>query len=221
MIRPRTTALLTVAALVGGLVLGIGAGDVVDTLLFPRLHMAGRVIAGIVALSIIARAGFLWGRRLATSFGHADPVRAGRVAAPFLGLPVIAVGAGFAALEPFAVARGGELGMPNHAVYTILFVPATLLVAAIGSFGLGLALRDRMLGARLALGAAPAAAGAFLLVAAFMYAIGWRVGEPHAAERATMLVVTFLGFTAAALAAGAVIGRVLVSDFVGLVRSRA
>ncbi|HYN82519.1 MAG TPA: hypothetical protein VES88_13535 [Gemmatimonadaceae bacterium] len=36
---------------------------------------------------------------------------------------------------------------------------------------------------------------------------GWRVGAPNAPKRATMLVVTFVSATSAALAAGAVIRR--------------
>jgi hypothetical protein len=46
------------------------------------------------------------------------------------------------------------------------------------------------------------AAIAFFIVASLMYALGWRIGEPGAGRRATMLVVTALSATAAALAAG-------------------
>jgi hypothetical protein len=39
-----------------------------------------------------------------------------------------------------------------------------------------------------------------------MYALGWRVGAPNAGRRATMLVVTALSASAAAIAAGGAIG---------------
>jgi len=204
-------ALSTGAALMDNLILRINIGTSIDTLAHPLLEMAGRVLAGVGALAIVYAAAFRWGRRTAQSSGAADAPRAGRLAALFFGLPVILAGAGLAALEPIAVERGGQLGLQIHAVYTVLFVSATLLVASAGSYGLGLGLRDRGLGARLALRAGPVAAGAFLLVAAIMYALGWQVGAPHAGERATMLVVTFLGLSAAALVAGTVIGRNLPS----------
>ncbi len=54
--------------------------------------------------------------------------------------------------------------------------------------------------------AGSASALAFFLVTVFMYAIGWRVGGADAGRRATMLVVTALSATAAALGGGAGIG---------------
>jgi len=62
---------------------------------------------------------------------------------------------------------------------------------------------------RLASAAAPSAAIAFLVVASLMYVLGWRIGEPGAARRATMLVVSALSVAAAALAAGWALGRKL------------
>jgi hypothetical protein len=127
----------------------------------------------------------------------------------FVGIPLIAVGGGLAPLEPAAVRIANGWGLPIHAAYLGLFVPATFIVAALGSFGLGRGLRDKRLGLRLASVAAPAAAIAFLIVASLMYAIGWRIGEPDAGRRATMLVVSALSATAAAFAAGGAIGRKL------------
>jgi len=64
---------------------------------------------------------------------------------------------------------------------------------------------------RLSARAALAAVIAFLAVDVLMYALGWRVGAPNAAKRATMLVVTMLSASAAAIAAGAAIGAMLES----------
>jgi hypothetical protein len=96
-----------------------------------------------------------------------------------------------------------------HAVYTLVFVPATALIAASGAYALGQALRDWRFGIRLSLVAGVSAAVAFLLSALLMAALGWRVGAPRAAERATMLVVTAVGAAAAAILAGGAIGYVL------------
>ena len=97
--------------------------------------------------------------------------------------------------------------MPIHLVYRLLFIPAAFVVAAAGAFALGCGLRDARLGASLAAWAGLGAASAFLLINLLMDALGWRVGAPHAAERATMLVVSLLSATAAAIAAGATIGE--------------
>jgi hypothetical protein len=59
---------------------------------------------------------------------------------------------------------------------------------------------------RLAANAGAAALLTFLAVDLLMYALGWRVGAPNAGRRATMLVVTALSASAAAIAAGGAIG---------------
>jgi hypothetical protein len=50
---------------------------------------------------------------------------------------------------------------------------------------------------------------AFLLVNLVMYQLGYKVGAPGAAERATMLTVMMAGSLGAALAGGAAIGVLL------------
>ena len=65
---------------------------------------------------------------------------------------------------------------------------------------------SRRLGARLAVSAGVAALVTFLAVDLLMYSLGWRVGAPNAARRATMLVVTVISASAAAVTAGAAIG---------------
>jgi hypothetical protein len=205
----RRVATLTVTTLIGGLVVGVGVGAGIDGLVSRHSLIVGRTLAGIAALGIVFAAAMLWGRQLAQVAGVADLRHAGRVTALFVGLPAIMVGAGLAAIEPVAVRQGGQLGLSIHGVFTILFAFATLLITALGSYGLGRGLRDGRLGVRLAVRAGPAAAAGFVLVASTMYLLGWRVGAPRAAERATMLVVASLGLVAAAFVAGITIGYLL------------
>ena len=205
----RRIALVTASCLIGGIVLAIAVGSAIDAILSRHWLFAGRGLAAVAALAIFALAARLWGRRISELSGVGEPTQAGAWTALFVGIPLIAVGGGLAPLEPAAVRIANGNGLPIHAAYVGLFVPATLIVAAIGSFGLGRGLRDNQLGARLAAAAAPSAAASFLVAALVMYAIGWHVGGPGAARRATMLVVTAVSATAAALAAGAAIGTTL------------
>jgi len=191
----------TVGYLVGGIVVAIAVGSAIDALITHHWFLGGRILAGSAALTIFFGAARSWGRRMAELTGG-DRERAGRQAALFVGIPLIVVGGGLAPLEPVAVRIAAGWGLPIHAAYLGLFVPATFIVAALGSFGLGRGLRDNQFGLRLASGAAPAAAVAFLFIASLMYVLGWRIGEPGAARRATMLVVSALSVAAAALAAG-------------------
>src|SRR4029453_9621895 len=103
-------------------------------------------------------------------------------------------------------ARGAQSGLEIHDVYTLLFVPATFLVVAAGSFALGLGLGDARFGLSLALRSGLPAMVAFLVISRLMDALGWRVGGPNAAARATMVVVTLISMVGTAVVAGAVIG---------------
>ena len=204
--RP-SVALITAGHLVGGIVVAIAAGSAIDALVGHYWFIGGRTLAAVVALAIFFVSASLWGRRISEIAEVGDPQRAGWWTGFFVGIPLIAAGGGLAPLEPVAVRIANGWGLPIHAAYLGLFVPAALIVTAVGSFGLGRGLRDNRLGLRLASVAAPAAAVAFLFVASFMYAVGWRIGEPGAGRRATMLVVSAISATAAALAAGWAIGR--------------
>lgn len=203
----RGSAALTVACIVGGIVGAVALGSAVDVVV--RRYSSDIVAASVAApfaLAVIIFAAREWGRRMSTAAGIGDPVRTGKSTMLLVALPFILVGSLLSPLEPPAVRMAGEHSLPIHAAYMALFVPATLIVAGIGGFGLGRGMRDNALGSRFAVVAAPVAALAFLLVAGFMYLIGWRVGSPDAARRATMLVVTTVSTIGAALAAGAGIG---------------
>jgi hypothetical protein len=201
------SALLTAACIVGGIAGAVALGSAVDAVV--RRYSSDVVAASVAApfaLAVIILAARQWGRRMSAAAGIGDPARTGKSTMLFVALPFILVGSLLSPLEPPAVRFAGEHSLPIHAAYIALFVPATLIVAGIGSFGLGRGMRDNTLGSRFAAVAAPAAALAFLLVAGFMYLIGWRVGSPDAARRATMLVVTTVSTIGAALAGGAGIG---------------
>ncbi|MBI3741926.1 MAG: hypothetical protein HY257_09255, partial [Chloroflexi bacterium] len=98
---------------------------------------------------------------------------------------------------------------PIHNVFTLLFVPAAAIIVGVGGFALGIGTGDRIVARKLLLRCALAGGLAFLIVNLTMDALGWRVGAPNAAERATMLTTAFLGNFAAALAGGGVIGKTL------------
>lgn len=83
------------------------------------------------------------------------------------------------------VQRGARLGLELHVVYTLLFVTATMVIAAVGAFALGTGLYRAAFGLRLAIPAGLAAAAA------------------------TMIVVTAIGLFAAATSAGGAIGAML------------
>jgi hypothetical protein len=120
----------------------------------------------------------------------------------------VTLGFSLLGLESVVVERFGAR-LPIHRAFTLLFVPTAFLIAGVGGWALGRGLRDMALAWRLWWGAGLAAGAAFLVVNLVMESAGWVVGAPGADERATMLVVMFSGNLAAALAAGAVIGRAL------------
>lgn len=200
-------AALTARDLIGGLVFGVALGAAVAALPMPLI--LGRGLAGVVTLSVTLAAGWVWGRDVALLVRHATPAATARSTALLFGPAVLIVGAVLAAIEPIAVPRATRAGFSVHAVYTVLFIPATAFVAAMGAFALGRGLDGSRTGLRFAGRATLAAVVAFLAVDAAMYTLGWRVGAPNAGRRATMLVVTVLGATAAATAAGAAIGTLL------------
>lgn len=204
----RQVAFVTVGYLVGGIVAAVAVGSAIDALITRHSFYIGRGLAVIGTLAVFFAGARAWGRRVAELSGG-DARRTGRQSAIFVAIPLIVVAGGLAPLEPAAVKIANGWGLPIHAAYLGLFVPSALIVTAIGSFGLGRGLRDDHFGMRLAATSAPFAALAFLIVASLMYLIGWRIGEPDAGRRATMLVVTAISVIAAATTAGWMIGKAL------------
>ena len=184
--------------------IAVALGSLADALPLPLV--ARRVFDGVVALCVTLLAGKLWGRDMATLAHVPTPHATARLTALSVGPAILAAGAILAAIEPAAVARATQAGYSIHFVYSVLFVPVAGIVAAVGAFALGVGLNGRALALRLAANAGAAALLTFLAVDLLMYALGWRVGAPNAARRATMLVVTALSASAAAVAAGGAIG---------------
>jgi hypothetical protein len=202
------SALLTARDLVGGLLIGGGAGALIDGIGRSAPTLA-RVLAVLVTTIVLIVSARIWGsdiERLATG---SNPGAAGRAAAFTVAPIVVVVALALAGLEPMVVRRGARSGLDIRVVYALLFVPATLLIAGIGAFALGFGLYRAAFGMRLAIAAGGAAAAAFLTVDLLMDAFGWRVGAPDAGRRATMVVVTALGLVAAAIGAGGAIGALL------------
>jgi len=197
-------AAITARDLIGGIVIAVALGSLADALPLPLV--ARRVFDGVVALCVTLLAGKLWGRDMATLAHVPTPHATARLTALSVGPAILAAGAILAAIEPAAVARATQAGYSIHFVYSVLFVPVAGIVAAVGAFALGVGLNGRALALRLAANAGAAALLTFLAVDLLMYALGWRVGAPNAARRATMLVVTALSASAAAVAAGGAIG---------------
>ena len=207
-VRALYAGWITLRDLVGGLLLGIALGAILDAVMKDFPVVLRRAVASIAALTILAIAGARWGRDMARYAGEQNE-RVGRTASIAFGSSVIIIGLTLSLIEPGLVARGADVGYPIHVVYRFVFVLAVLVVAGISAFALGVGMRDVRLGVSLAMRAGLTAALAFLVIDLVMDAIGWRVGAPNAARRATMLVVTALGAIGSAVAAGSVTGLTL------------
>lgn len=201
---------MTALYLLGGVAIGLALALPIGAIPVPGApHIARNVLSGLVLLGVIILAGRAWGRALAERAG-ADPDRPGRMAALGFASATISVAVVLGLLEPVFARAGAARGIPIHVVYGLLFVPAAALVAGVSAFALQRALEPRTASLRRVVETSGAAGVAFLAVDILMDTVGWRVGGPAAAERATMLVVTLFGCLAAALAGGAMLARGLV-----------
>jgi hypothetical protein len=130
-----TARYLVPAVLVGG---GLGA-------IFQRVPISGLLSVGIVSVAAGS-----WGRSMVrlTDLGHER--RVAWAAALAVGPSVVLVGVSLAAAESTLIPQSADASLPIHVVFSLLFVPAALLVAAIGGFALGSGARGVRLGASLA-----------------------------------------------------------------------
>src|SRR6266571_3305176 len=143
-----STAALTLRDLIGGVIAGIGLGAAFDAVSKPLPVAVRHTLAGLLAVGVLLFAGRQWGRDMARLVGPTDRDVQGRATALAFGLTVILVGSLLAAVEPVLVERAARMGIGIHVVYTMLFVPATILITAIGVAGLGRELRSRAVGGR-------------------------------------------------------------------------
>jgi hypothetical protein len=200
---------LTARDILGALTLAGVIGSAVDALgaVLPMIVSRG---AAVVAAVLVIYFGIrLWGRDMARIARRPDAAGISKhgalTFATVLGLVALALGLA----EPLAVRLGARSSLRVDQVYTLLFVPTTLIIASAGAYLLARSHGGASSAVRLAAQCGLASAVVFLAVDLGMDALGWRVGAPGAGRRATMLVVTTLGMACAAVTAGGVIGLYL------------
>lgn len=169
---------------------------------------AGAVLAFALIVPSLGAGGALWGRALSRITGVG---RAGRMAlAGAAGnLVMTFLAARALGLLEFEFVERGNTTLPIHVLFTLLFVPATFVVAAVMSGAVLLAGGGGRSSIRAALLAGAAAALAFLALNVLQDVLGRRVGGPDAGATATMITVMLIGNLGSAAAGSAVVGRAL------------
>lgn len=205
-------AVVSVLTLLGGLVLGFAVGERVFDLIpghsLENPQLLYTLLAALPAFAGLGIGSAAWGI-LMGRLAHA-PSRRRMAIAGIVGFAPITLVLGLALgiLEPVLVERIGAQ-LPIHGIFTLLFVPSAFLIAGVSAYALGVGLRDYALAPKLFWRIGLVSGLTFLAVNLTMQALGWQVGGPGAAERATMLTVLFVGNLAAALVAGGVLGVML------------
>jgi hypothetical protein len=200
------SALATGACLFGGLLVALVAGIAVSNLPMHVPEQTLNMVSVVLLVGMLFAAGAAWGTAMAKIHSSTNKRRMTYAGALSFAPALVLAGLGLSVLERAVVEGGQGPALPVHVVFTILFVPAVFFIAGTGGLALGVAERNLRLGLRLGAGGGLTAALAFLLVDLLMDALGWRVGAPGAAERATMLTVMMAGNLAAALAGGGTLG---------------
>src|SRR5437773_5733271 len=208
--RVAICALLTAVILIPGAILGVGAGGAINATLpgnaTDPIKLALTVLSAFAGMFV---GGAVWG----WSISRITKVAAGRRVAVAGGIGfglcalVVILTLGF--LEDLIVTQQRGPQLPIHNVFTMLFGPAAAIITGASGAALGFGLRARALAGRLAWMCAISGGCAFLFVNLTLDGLGFRVGAPGAAERATRITTARVGNLAAALAGGAVIGRVV------------
>jgi hypothetical protein len=201
-------AALTTRDVVGGLFVAIAAAGAVEALAFVPI-LPRRILAVGLTVAVFAQALNLWSRDITRLMGRTGTTVITRGGTWLLAVLFTMIAFVLGLTEPFLVGRAASRGMQIHELYLLLFVTATLMFAAAGTFTLGRGLRGAAFGARLGAASGIVAAAAFFVVAITLDTLGWRVGAPGASKRATMVVVTLTGLLVAAIASGAVVGIML------------
>ncbi|MGE5264807.1 MAG: hypothetical protein ACM3S0_15615 [Acidobacteriota bacterium] len=204
------SALITPLYLIGSFFVGALIGSVIFNGLPGHMQDDVKILMAVLpTLICVIAGGALWGRAMARLVQAGSVKRMMWAGALGYGPTLILVGLALTVLENLIVEQRRGPALPIHVVFTILFVPAVFVVATVGAFALGVALKRWSSVARLALASGLAAGAMFFAVDLVLDTIGYRVGGPGAAERATMLTVLMTGNIAASLAGGAVIGLLL------------
>lgn len=204
----RRSALLTVCCL-GGAVFFVFPTLFLFNQLTPDFAQASAPWLFLAVLGVSCAAGaYLWGARLARLTG--GPARRQGWAAA-AGFGVTAPGAVYflTIAESLAPTFPDGKAVPVHLLFATVFPAAALLVAGTTALAVALARGHGRAALRTGLAVGVAAMLAFLAVDVAFDLLGMRIGAPGAETRATMLVVMGCGLLAAALAAGALLGRML------------
>lgn len=200
----------TVICLLGGMALGVAIGTAVHGALPGHMMDPVRVApAALLALLGVVGGGAAWGVAVGRLTGDDRLRRLARVGGLSYGPTFVLVGLLLTVAEVLIVVQGRGPQMALDTLFTVLFVPASAVVAGVPAWALGRQLADGATGARLGLGVGAAAGVTFLLVNRLMHGLGWVVGGPGAAERFTMLTVLGVGALAAAVVGGATLGLLL------------
>lgn len=200
-----SSALVTALSLMGGVGVGVALAALVDRLPF---HTPDQMLLLLVMIPIFG-GGALWGCLLTRIHGLPNKMGASLAGGLGFGLSVIGAVTLLSRLEQVLIGQHRLSGVPVHIIFTMLFVPATFLVATLGGTAVLLVSGTPGNWLRTALMTGLTAAVSFLLMDFLLDSLGMRVGAPRAAERFTMLTVAFLGSTAAAFSAGGILGHVL------------
>lgn len=207
-------AFLTILTLFGGLLIGLVAGDIVFRLIpgssINNVKLGHAAIAAIPALAGFLAGGAAWGVQMGRLAGASDTRTRRMAVAGMVGFGPITIilAAGLGVGESVIVESIGSQ-TPIHRIFTLLFVPSAFLIAGASAYAVGRGLRDKALAVSLFWRVGLAAAVTFLLVNLVMESLGWVVGAPGAAERATMITVLAAGNLGAALVGGGVLGLIL------------
>jgi MFS family permease len=200
-------AFVTAGSLFGGIFIGIIAGSIVHGIPTHLSEGTRIALASVPSTAGFVLGGAIWGSLLARDATAVSKRRMTLAGGLGFGLTVIAVALLLSLGEVLFVQEGRGPDVPIYVIYTFLFAPAAFVVSGVGAGAIGYVLAGGRRGLGIGLRSGIAGGAAFLAVNTFMEALGWQVGAPGAAARATMVTVTILGSIAAALAGGAVLGR--------------
>jgi hypothetical protein len=215
--RPYKAALrgafLTVLTLFGGLLVGLAVGDLAFHLIpgssLEDVKLGHAAIAALPALVGFLAGGAAWGVQMGRLAGNTETRRLSLAGMLGFGPITILLAAGLGLAEPAIVGYLGARGQPVHRVFTLLFVPSAFIIAGVNAWVIGRALGRPNLARLLFWQVGLTAALTFLVVNLIMESLGWVIGAPDAADRATMVTVLALGNITAAITAGAVMGWIL------------
>jgi hypothetical protein len=209
-------AFVTAGSLFGGIFIGIVAGSIVHGIPTHLSEGTRIALASVPSTAGFVLGGAIWGSLLARDATGVSKRRMTLAGGLGFGLTVIAVALLLSLGEVLLVQEGRGPDVPIYVIYTFLFAPAAFVVSGVGAGSIGYVLAGGRMGLGIGLRSGIAGGAAFLAVNTFMEALGWQVGAPGAAARATMVTVTILGSIAAALAGGAVLGKEIESLFPGV-----